>query len=245
MRARSVRLTVELAILVVALACLIVVETGPGIRSQPARSAAGADTVAGAVAFGAPTWDAQLRTAADVASGNAVMIFDALDPELYRDELLPRAAEVARQAEAAPGLVKPPVVAEQALETLSQEPESTTDAPFRMASLLAEEEGHLAITGASRIKRGRLTILVNDQVVYEQELASKRKRLFRRKVAQTFETMIPMAGGTHEVVARLHVEGKSDRYENRLIVEVEPGATRGLSLFAGRGPGGPLSLELD
>lgn len=238
MRTRSVRLTVELAILVVALVCLIVVDAGRR-GGKPARS------TAGSVAFGAPTWDAQLRTAADVASGSAVMVFDALDPELYRDELLPRAVEVDRRAEAAPVLADSPVVAEQALETLFLEPESTTDASLWMAPPPVEEEGHLAITGASRIKKGRLTILVNDRVVYEHELASKRRRLFRRKVAQTFETTIPMEEGTHEVVARLHVEGKSDRYENRLTVEVEPGTTRGLSLFAGRGPGGPLSMELD
>lgn len=267
-RGRSVRLAIEIGILVVALACLLVVEVGLprqilaglGFGSQPTRSSAEAETVTGVigdsgvdssfgVAFGAPTWDAQLWTAADVASGEAVFVFDALDPELYGNEMQANGHEAdvdpVRQAAAEPE------VAEGVEELLSLGLESGAEEPFWMASLPADEEGFLAIMGESRIRSGHLTILVNDQVVYDQELVSnhkKAKRFFRKlagKVEQTFEATIPMVGGTHEVVARLHVDGKPDRYENRLTVEVEPGATRNLSLFAGRSSGRLLSLTLD
>ncbi len=133
----------------------------------------------------------------------------------------------------------------EAARTPSLEPESEAETPLRVASLPVVEEGFLDIVASSRIKSGHLTILVNDQVVFENPLLSKRKNIFRKRPEQTFEATIPMAGGTHEIVARLRVDGKPDRYENRVTVEVEPGSTRSLSLFAGRSSDGLLSLELD
>ena len=196
------------------------------------------------VAFGAPTWDAQLWTAADVAGGEAFFSFDVLNPELYPGEMEPAYEEDELQAELTREAVAEPE-AKETVEALSPEE------PLWTASLPAVKEGFLAIMGESRIGSGHLTILVNDQVVYDHELVSshkKAKRFFRKlagKIEQTFETTIPMVGGTHEVVAWLQVDGKADRYENRLTVEVEAGATRNLSLFAGRSSGQPLSMTLD
>lgn len=252
---RSLRLAVEIVMLLVAVAVLIVLDAARpagvlarmGLVVQPARAAARADTGArfsepGARAFGMPTWESQLLTAADVAGAHASYVFDALNPELYREQMLPP-AEDAEIRPARDPVPEPEVV--EVAEILSLELDSEHETPFWMASLPAEEEGFLAINGSSRIKSGHLTILVNDRVVYENPLLSKRKHIFRRKPEQTFEAMIPLTGGTHEVVARLRVDGKSGRYENRVTVEVEPGSTRSLSLSAGRGSNGFLSLELD
>jgi hypothetical protein len=92
---------------------------------------------------------------------------------------------------------------------------------------------------------------VDGRKVYSRKLETgdtKTVGLLKRVVGKgqdSFEALIDVAPGRHEVVARVVTEDRPSGFEDMVVVELAPGETRRLSLAAGRTFGTPLALRAD
>ena len=64
------------------------------------------------------------------------------------------------------------------------------------------------------------------------------------KNVETFETLVEVSPGVHEIVARIATDG-TNAYRESIVVDLEPGETRTLKMKAGRTYGRALSLKAD
>jgi serine/threonine protein kinase len=115
--------------------------------------------------------------------------------------------------------------------------------------MVATRTAHLKLDARSAVVSGELTLLIDGEEVYRRELAAPQDRQgFIRKVleknVETFETLLDLSPGVHEVVARVATDPTS-AYRESIVVDLEPGETRTLKMKAGRTYGRALSLKAD
>jgi len=115
--------------------------------------------------------------------------------------------------------------------------------------LVPTRSAHLKLDARSAMVSGELTLLVDGEEVYRRELAAPQDRHgFLRKVleknVETFETLVEVSPGVHEIVARVATDG-TNAYRESIVVDLEPGETRTLKMKAGRTYGRALSLKAD
>jgi hypothetical protein len=95
-----------------------------------------------------------------------------------------------------------------------------------------------------------LTVEVDGETVYARGMGAERKQVkaFGKKLMawgqEQFEKQIAMAPGSHELVVRVVPEGERG-YEDRKVVELEPGESRRLKITAGGKFHAPLSVRLN
>jgi serine/threonine protein kinase len=112
-------------------------------------------------------------------------------------------------------------------------------------------ESYLILGGRSKLEKGTLTLLLDDEEVYSRRLAAPRigpKILGKKRIKvgqEVFEARIGVGSGRHKVVAYVEPEGKSSGYRRRAYVDLEPGESLTLRLEIGRDAEEFLSLELD
>jgi serine/threonine protein kinase len=109
---------------------------------------------------------------------------------------------------------------------------------------------YLKLDGRSAMTSGELTLLIDGEEVYRRQLAAPHDRQgFLRKVldknVETFETLVRVQPGTHEVVAVVAGSAELPGYQESILVDLERGQTRTLRLSAGRTFGRALSLKTD
>jgi len=123
--------------------------------------------------------------------------------------------------------------------------------PERIHATAVEEQAYLRISGKSSFRSGTLVVRVDGARVYTRTLSAdegKTKRFFKRMVGragETFETVVAIEPGEHDVHAQVTVGDEAAGYDSTLTLEVEPGATHDLRLVAGRVVGRPLTLRMD
>jgi predicted Ser/Thr protein kinase len=110
------------------------------------------------------------------------------------------------------------------------------------------KKAHLKLDAKSGIESGELTLLVDGAEVYQRELSAPRtKRGFLKKVLdqdlETFEAWIEVVPGKHEVVAQVLPTGATSGYRDTIVVDLEPGEIRRITLATGRKFGSELSLK--
>jgi serine/threonine-protein kinase len=110
-------------------------------------------------------------------------------------------------------------------------------------------KAYLHLDAKSSVPEGMFALLVDGEEVYSRELSGKDapKGLLRKALgtAETFEALIEVSPGRHEVVARIVPEDEWKRYEDTIVVEIDARQTRKLRMRAGRAFGAPLSLKAD
>jgi len=110
-------------------------------------------------------------------------------------------------------------------------------------------KAYLHLDAKSSVPEGAFALLVDGEEVYSRELSGKDapKGLLRKALgnAETFEALIAVSPGRHEVVARIVPEDEWKRYEDTIVVEIDARQTRKLRMRAGRAFGAPLSLKAD
>jgi hypothetical protein len=110
-------------------------------------------------------------------------------------------------------------------------------------------KAYLHLDAKSSVPEGVFALLVDGEEVYSRELSGKDapKGLLRKALgnAETFEALIAVSPGRHEVVARIVPENEWKRYEDTIVVEIDARQTRKLRMRAGRAFGAPLSLKAD
>jgi serine/threonine-protein kinase len=108
---------------------------------------------------------------------------------------------------------------------------------------------YLHLDAKSSVSEGAFALLVDGEEVYSRELSGKDapKGLLRKALgkAETFEALIAVSPGRHEVVARIVPVDEWKRYEDTIVVEIDARQTRKLKMRAGRAFGAPLSLKAD
>lgn len=124
--------------------------------------------------------------------------------------------------------------------------------PGSIAPTTAAEEPQtpaaaLRLHAKTNVREGRLTILVDGQEVLSKPIPfEERPKGFLERMQSTgddtFEAVIPVEAGEHQIVARVDLTRKSMSYENRLTLESDAGTTSTLRLFVGR-KGGRLKVE--
>jgi hypothetical protein len=109
---------------------------------------------------------------------------------------------------------------------------------------------HLKLDARSTFETGRLSLLLDGQVVYTRQLAAPRAgnrvlgKLLRRD-QESFEEWIQVPPGRHELAARVFSEEAGPEFGDSLVVDLKAGETRTLRMVAGRTFGAPVSLKLD
>jgi serine/threonine-protein kinase len=110
-------------------------------------------------------------------------------------------------------------------------------------------KAYLHLDAKSSVPEGAFALLVDGEEVYSRELSGKDapKGLLRKALgnAETFEALIAVSPGRHEVVARIVPEDEWKEYQTSIVVEIDARQTRRLKLRAGRAFGSPLSLKAD
>lgn len=123
--------------------------------------------------------------------------------------------------------------------------------PELAPAMVVEEPAYLRISGKSSLRSGTLVVRVDGTQVYTRTLSAsegKTKRFFKRMVGragETFETVIAVEPGEHNVHAQVTVGDATKGYDSILTLDVDPGATHDLRLVAGRVVGRPLTLRED
>jgi hypothetical protein len=112
-----------------------------------------------------------------------------------------------------------------------------------------ERNAYLLLDAKSSIEAGSFALLVDGKEVYSRELALQQPRKgFLGKVfrnVETFEALIEVPAGAHEVVGRIVPEDDSFVFQDTVIVDFEASRTHKLRMTAGRTFGSPLSLKVD
>jgi uncharacterized protein with GYD domain len=113
-----------------------------------------------------------------------------------------------------------------------------------------ERSAYLKLDGKSAVAVGELTLMVDGEEVYRRELSAPadRQGFFRKmleKNVETFETIVKVSPGTHEVVARVTEPDDSTGYRESIVVVLERGETRTVKMSAGRTFGRALSLKTE
>lgn len=159
----------------------------------------------------------------------------------------------------------PAAVPEPAVPASEPDPAPTTEAsptagdpdatpapvPELAPAMAVEEPAYLRISGKSSIRSGTLVVRVDGTQVYTRSLSAsegKTKRFFKRMVGragETFETVIAVEPGEHDVHAQVTVGDAAKGYDSILTLDVDSGATHDLRLVAGRMVGRPLTLRED
>lgn len=110
-------------------------------------------------------------------------------------------------------------------------------------------KAYFHLDAKSSVPEGAFALLVDGEEVYSRELSGKDapKGLLRKALgnAETFEALIAVSPGRHEVVARIVPEDEWKQYEDTIVVEIDARQTRKLRMRAGRIFGAPLSLKAD
>jgi len=109
---------------------------------------------------------------------------------------------------------------------------------------------HLKLDAKSTFETGRLSLLLDGQVVYTRQLSAPKtgnrvlgKLLGRHQ--ESFEEWIQVPPGRHELAARVFSEEAGPEFGDSLVVDLKAGETRTLRMVAGRTFGTPVSLKLD
>ena len=95
---------------------------------------------------------------------------------------------------------------------------------------------YLEIETRSSVKAGLLTLFLDGEEVFVQDLASEEARIVGGGLVKQrlFETTLTLDPGEHELTARV-VRTKGDRAsEQMLVIDIEPGRTQRISLVAKR-----------
>jgi hypothetical protein len=109
----------------------------------------------------------------------------------------------------------------------------------------AVEPAFLHLRAHSKVRRGTLLVVANEQEVFRHELALRTgglKRIFSRftgSAGENFEQRIPLPSGHQRLVARLIRPNKKDR-EMAIEFDLDPGDVRPLGLVVGIGSANPL-----
>jgi serine/threonine protein kinase len=116
--------------------------------------------------------------------------------------------------------------------------------------LFGGKEAHLRLDAKSGIESGELTLMIDGDEVYRRELSGPRENrgFFKKMLDQdleTFEVLIDVPPGRHEVAAHVLPAGMKSGYQDAIVVDLEPGETRRIALAAGRKLGSTLSLKSD
>ena len=108
---------------------------------------------------------------------------------------------------------------------------------------------YLLLDAKSSVEAGSFALLVDGEEVYSRELAvqSPRKGLLGKvfKNVETFEALIEVPAGAHEVVGRVVPDDGSFVFQDTVVVTFEPRQTHKLRMTAGRSFGSPLALKID
>jgi len=100
----------------------------------------------------------------------------------------------------------------------------------------------------SAVERGELTIELDGDPVYTRHLDGPRQKrnLFKKILEsnhETFETVLDVPAGRHELVARVVVGDALDEYRDTIVLELKRGETRRVRMVAGRVFGQALALK--
>ena len=110
-------------------------------------------------------------------------------------------------------------------------------------------DAYLLLDAKSSIEAGTFALLVDGQEVYSRKLALQQPRKgFLGKVfrnVETFEALIEVPAGAHEVVGRIVPNDDSFVFQDTIVVNFEPRRTHKLRMTAGRSFGSRLSLKVD
>ena len=118
-------------------------------------------------------------------------------------------------------------------------------------AMVVAEQAYLRISGKSSVRSGTLVVRVDGTRVSTRTLSAsegKTKRFFKRMVGragETFETVIAIEPGEHDIHAQVTVGDEAAGYDSTLTLNVDSGATHDLRLVAGRVLGRPLTLQTD
>jgi predicted Ser/Thr protein kinase len=108
---------------------------------------------------------------------------------------------------------------------------------------------YLLLDAKSSVGAGSFALLIDGEEVYSRELIPQRPRKgFLGKVfksVETFEALIEVPAGSHEVVGRVVPNDDSFVFQDTVIVDFEPRQTHRLRMTAGHSFGSPLSLKPD
>jgi hypothetical protein len=110
-------------------------------------------------------------------------------------------------------------------------------------------DAYLLLDAKSSIEAGTFTLLVDGEEVYTRKLALEQPhkgllgKVFRN--VETFEALIEVPAGAHEVVGRIVPNDDSFVFQDTVVVNLEPRRTHKLRMTAGRTFGSQLSLKVD
>jgi len=109
---------------------------------------------------------------------------------------------------------------------------------------------HLKLDAKSTFETGRLSLLLDGQVVYTRQLSAPKtgNRVLGKLLGrnhESFEEWIQVPPGRHELAARVFSEEAGPEFGDSLVVDLKAGETRTLRMVAGRTFGTPVSLKLD
>lgn len=105
----------------------------------------------------------------------------------------------------------------------------------------------LRLDGKSSIPSGTLTLMIDEEQVYQRSLSTEEGGFFSKvtgRTQETFETWLRVAPGKHEIVAHV-LEEDGTEHRASIVIDAEPGEQREIDLVAGRAIGRPLWLRAD
>jgi CheY-like chemotaxis protein len=101
------------------------------------------------------------------------------------------------------------------------------------------EPGRLHLAFDSHVREGRIVLSVDGQQVFSRELAAERKGF--KKPHEAFAAALHLEPGEHLLAIRLDVAGE-EPHVSEVALEIEPGATRTISLVTGKSRKRPILL---
>lgn len=179
---------------------------------------------------------------------------DSLDPAEAPPETpssSPPRAPAAIPEPSDPASESDPAPATEASPTAGDPDATPAPVPELAPAMAVEEPAYLRISGKSSLRSGTLVVRVDGTQVYTRTLSAsegKTKRFFKRMVGragETFEAVIAVEPGEHDVHAQVTVGDATKGYDSILTLDVDSGATHDLRLVAGRMVGRPLTLRED